>query len=1258
MRNLRKFTAVLLAVALVLTSMTAAFAATESTTTVVNGDKAAILKELNGIYTGKDDKDPVVGLEDALEVQQALIFLAKEFGYFAEADKLSPEDADKILEKYADAEDVASWAKKVVAYSVQEGVISGKVTNDGKYLIAPKETVTAERFATFILKAMGYDVPSWKESVAQLAEVDGSKTDAALTGDLNRDAAVGVMYGILTAKTATGKTVAENLLAADSSLQAVLSKYSLLPVNGTLEVDKVEAIANNKVAVTLKEAANATAADFSIVKKGTTNAVAVKDVIKESDKVYVIETEALTGGVSYTLTVNGKSVNFTGIAVDTTAPTVKNVKGVDYNKFEVEFSDRMDFASATDVANYKFNKDIKVTSASLNSGRTKVTLITDAAKKNVVYTLVIENVKNSDGKAVVKTTRTVTATEDRTAPKVSSHKVQNNRMIVVTFNEGMDKTALETVSNYSINDLEIESVKAYDRVGNDGNVDEVVIYTSTQQTNKAYTLTMSNLTDCSVLKNPLGTTTRTFRGAAPDTSTPTVNLNKPVKSYNNNTVKIYFSDNNAMDVASIEDVSNYTIKDNSGAELSIISAKAMATEYPNAYNPNNKGVILTTAQQVVDPAKINYTVEVKGVQDEFGNALKPVSGSTYAKYNFMSSDIDDDAPYVTKVEFVSSTQVKFTFNEDIKKETAIDPTNYVFDNDLGAAIKAELDDSRTVVTLTTQEQVGNKKYTVTINNVEDDYGNIVVDGKASFISTAGTLDVTAPSISYIYAMNQSEVYVTMSEPVKKHPNTIVLGELDDTGKFTAASNDKTFNYAGKIDGGKTIVYTAAPGNTLKAANYQIKTTTGDRFTDDADNRMPDISYNAGVVPTGYTFAGNEIANTAPAVDYVEQIDAKTLRVYFTEAVAPTAGFSNPGFYKVNSNSNDTHFTELNYSTGNVFSTSTNATIPVTGVRDFSGLSVTANYTAFTPYLQDSTKPVITGVYAEDNKTIWVLYDEKVPVSGTYKIYYLNSQNNPVYIYNGSGESKDDPNGVPAIKITLTTTSVNASTIYYLEPVTGALDVAGNRADVSGVKHEFPGTNKVTSSFITGVEINNATTITVGVTGRTIASINVYEQSANAPYSNVIDMNATVYPGKAIKDGKVTVAAPLLSGKKYKVTVGYTTGASEDYYFEGNTPDMGIRLTPVAGETNTVQLDFAAFDTKPYVFKAIPVNTTIGGIAVNTPAAVNVLDNPNGTPTPDIGTDDVVKFTGVGLVSGTEVYVIFYDVEDTTRVLYAAKVLIP
>ena len=1245
MRNFKKISAVTVAASIALSTAVPAFAAYEP----VNGSKASVLHDLN-LYAGISDKEFDPDLGSKLTRGQAAVLLTKIFNLDTAANALTSTEVSAILKPFADGKDVPTYAANRMAYLVKNGFMSGSLdTATGKVYIDARKDVNGAQFATLLLKQLGYDVADWKTAITQLSQIDGAQGIAeylsyALTS-LLRDQAVGMIYGTLTADyAATGlETVIDKLIAANSSLRAIAEAAGLVTPE-SLAVESVVAIANNKVAITLKDPSSARTTDFAIVKKGTSTAVAIKNIVKESDKVYVLETDALVGGTSYTLTVKGENLNFTGIAADTTAPTIKAVSSKDTNTFEIEFSDKMDFATATDKANYTFDKDIKVVSAALDAARTKVTLVTDSAKKNIVYTLTIQNVKNSDGKAMTKAVRTVTATEDSTAPRVSMHRVQNNRTIIVDFNDasGMAKAALENVENYSINDLTVESAKAYDMVGDDGKYDQVVLTTSTQEANKSYTLTLSNLTDASVLKNALGTTARTFRGAPADVSAPTVNISKPVVSQNNNTVKIWFTDNNAMDVASLEDISNYTIKDNTGSVLEIISAKAMASTYPDAYSADNKGVILTTAQQIVNPNKVNYTVEVKGVQDEFGNALKPVSGTTYARYNFISSDVDEIAPYVTKVEFVNSTTVKFTFAEELKKSTAIDPTNYVIDGDLGSAIKAELSSDRKTVTLTTQTQAGNKKYTVTMNNLEDDYGNRVSNAKASFVSTSGTLDVTAPEVSYIYAMNKGEIHVTLTEGVKAWPSEITFGVLDNSGNMTGTL--KVFQYSGKIEDGKTIVYKAkTAGDALTSANYQIQATTGGQFTDASDNKMSAVApIAAGTAPTGYTFNGNTIENTAPTVDYVEQIDTKTVRVYFNEPVAP-ASFGTPGFSKIDSDSTDTHFTSLDYSLNTNFTVGTALSIPVNQLRDLAGTNIAAAYTGFTPYLQDTTKPVITGAYADDNKTVYVLYDEKVPTSGTYKIYYLNSSNNPVTIFSGAGTSTEDPNKVPAIKLTLTT-PVDASKIYYIEPVTGAVDVAGNRADVSGVKFDFPGTNKTVSGYITGVEINNAKTITVGVSGKTISSINVYEVDTTTSPAIDVDLNATVYPGKTIADGKVQLAAPLLAGVQYKVTVGYVGGGSNDYTFSGNTPDIGLKLTTAPGSIN---LDFAGFDTDEYKFEAVAA-TDFTNVIAGTPVA-------DGTPGNTL--DNVVAFADASFTAGTAVYVTIYDKDDTTRVLYAGKVII-
>jgi hypothetical protein len=224
MRNLRKLTAAVLAVALVLTSMTTVFAADSAN--VANADKAVTLKDL-GLYSGQDANDPKVGLENALTTQDSLIFLAKLFGYNEAANKLTADQVAEALAKFDDAASISDYAKNVVAYSAANSILSGSTQND-KFFIEAKDTVTAARFATFMLRQMGYTVPDYRTSIAQLAETKGSKVNATLTGDLTRDAAVGIMYGALTVEKASGKTVIADIVGDNVDLMAKAEKLGLI----------------------------------------------------------------------------------------------------------------------------------------------------------------------------------------------------------------------------------------------------------------------------------------------------------------------------------------------------------------------------------------------------------------------------------------------------------------------------------------------------------------------------------------------------------------------------------------------------------------------------------------------------------------------------------------------------------------------------------------------------------------------------------------------------------------------------------------------------------------------------------------------------------------------------------------------------------------------------------------------------------------------------------------------------------------------
>lgn len=1220
MRNLRKLTAAVLAIALVLTSMTAAFAA-ETATAPVNGDKAIVLNEL-GLYAGISDKEFDPDLESQLTRQQSTVLLLKMFGLADKAAALTEEEVATALKGYTDADKVSSWAENSIAYAVTNNIMSG--TSDTT--IDPAANVTGAQFATLIVKTLGYDVPDFKLAVTQLSKVTGSKvTDEFATDDLTRDAAVGYMYGTLTAQTKLGATVIANLVAGNPAIADKAIEDGLYTaVNTTLVVDSVIAVANNKVKVELKDAGEASAADFAIVKKDSTTEVAVKSVAKESDKVYVLETEALTGGTKYTLTANAKSVNFTGIAADTSAPKVNKVSGKDTNTFEVEYSDKMDFATVTDIANYTFDKSIKAVKAELNGDRNTVTITTDAAKRSTIYTVTIKDVANSDGKVIVKTNMRVTAVEDKQIPRVATPKVQNNRMVVLTFTDtnDMDKASLETLSNYSINDLSILSAKAYDCNGDNDTVETVVLTTETQTANKSYTLTMENLVDGSVLANPLGKTTRTFRGAAEDKSLPTV---KPgsVKSSNNNEVEITFVDNNAMDITSIEDISNYSITASNGDVLEILSAKAAKTEYPDIYT--NKKVTLTTAPQ--DSA--NYKLEVKGVQDEFGNVIKATGKTTFAK-----SLTDYEAPHVVNVQYINDTRINVTFSEPLNESIAEDPTNYSINNDIGSAIKANLKDDK-IVELTTQTLETNKSYEVTINNIEDTHGNSVrTDTKAKFKSRSTDLDLTAPSMTYIQTLSNKEIQISFDENVTTVPTDIDLVKVKSSDSDAwNDSNIISFTRAGDtglIDGGKTVIYVTDTTTSLTDnASYKIYSTNGAVFADEAGNKISAYTPTAPAMSDRLEISGTNALNIDPEVSYIEQVNVNKIKVVFTKPVKARATSEGSKLKKIDTDVSDEYLSEWYYDNGSKF-----------GVKDvtlyFSNIAQDAlgrvavdldgsKGSTFSANLEDSTGPIIIGVEAINRRTIEVTYDEDLSFAGTHKIWRLNPTTNKKENFDSVSGSKDGS------KVTLKVSKdLDAADIFYLETIVAAKDIATNKEDISGdTQFDFYGNDLRVSEYITGVVIINANTIKVTGTSDIALVVDVTDNTTSESAISIID--TTSISGK---DATITLAVPVLSGINYTVEV-MIDGSKYGHSFDGITPDMNIGLKS-DGTLEFVTSEMNLYDFTAYSIEDIATEFT-------------GLFDPKTATTTD---DDTVTFTGI---TAGKYYVVATKKDGTAGVVYAALV---
>jgi hypothetical protein len=728
MRNLRKLTAAVLAIALVLTSMTATFAAT----TPANGDKAATLKSLD-LYAGKDATDPKIGLEDALTTQDSLIFLAKLFGYKADADKLTAAQVTEGLAKFDDAADIADYAKNVVAYSAINGILSGSTSQDGKkFFVGAKDTVTAARFATFILKQMGYTVAKFTESATQLSEVKGSKVSATETGDLTRDAAVGIMYGALTAEKSTGKTVIAGIVGEDAAKLAIAVKLGLIvPAVSDLAVESITALNTKQIQVVFNQAMNKDSAEtesFYVIKdKGTDTKTLVGDCASLGDdgKTVTItlnnkvptdvdltsEINKLTNSTTAKVTVNKdiKAANGNKLVAnvdkdvkveDGFIPTVVKAEATGDYTVRLTFSEPVYGGDAINVLSSNFSAKAGTYTyycqkATLDGTGNVINLTYSTKLVEGPVSIIVNNdgtekataIQDYAGYKVFKGETTINFVRDTTVPVVTV-KSAKAREVVLKFSKPVKgvgiklyhsasgaanyQAALVTKTDYTD---EITFAFTKDNPVPNGLARKFFLVTSTNSGEE--------IIDGYGIKVPDQTLTA---DVAVDDTAPVVSsteLNKNI-SY-----KITFDE--GLDPLVANAAANYSVK--SVTDNKVITLTALYTE-------TKKLVELTFPGNLAD--NTDYQLNIKKVQDIYGNKNAADIVLTFKTGDNTAPKVKDAAndPLDIQCYAVNADgKIYITYTEPMNEAQMIDKVNYMVDaNNTGAYISLGDDDTVTKIT--------------------------------------------------------------------------------------------------------------------------------------------------------------------------------------------------------------------------------------------------------------------------------------------------------------------------------------------------------------------------------------------------------------------------------------------------------------------------------------------------------------------------------------------------------------------------------
>lgn len=793
MRNLKKISAVVVAGAIMLTTIVPAFAAYSP----VNGAKASVLNKLE-LYAGTNPStfDPSLGTK--LTREQGSVLIAKLFNMDTAANALTTEETNAILKDFADGSKVKEYAKKRFAYLVKNDIMSGSLdTATGKVYINADKDLIGGQFATLLLKQLGYDVSDWKEAIEQLSKVEGAKDIADYlsyaSSSILRDQAVGLIYGALTADYAAAgtETIIDKIVAANPAIKAVAEEAGLInKVPATLAVESIKALNAKQIEVKFNQAMDKDSAEdeafYEIKDKGNTIIALGANSAQLVDSKTVVITldgaaaDKLTNSTDAKVTVKKDikavagvklAADFANSAVqvaDGVIPSVSKVEAIGDTTLRITFSEPVYNGTNLTIA----NQYISVKSGSYTYYVQSATA--DAAKKTVTVTVgtkliegpitVTVNAAGLDANAiqdyagykVFKGETTFTYVKDTTVPAVTV-KEAKQESITLAFSKPVKAADLKLFHS-------IKDVAAYQAtpVTTGGFVDEITFNFANKIPSGSVKLFLVNST---VSGNEL---VDGFGIKVPDQTINTnivVDVTGPVvsstKLNTNASFEIVFDE--AINATEAIKASNYSFK-------SVADGKDVNFNISYNAGTDAKKVTLVVPGNLSDNTQ--YQVVVKAMKDLAGNSM-----AAEAAYTFTVGDHTN--PTVSDAYAVNADgKIYVVFSEPMNQAQMIDKTNYAVKTTTGGVFAA-LGTNDTVTALS------NKSVVIDLADVTVNQPSLKIAGITDLAGKKLGTDIdfvyTAPIVTNI---GQEQVKVADAYLIAKNKIKLVfnkeLANFDNT----------------------------------------------------------------------------------------------------------------------------------------------------------------------------------------------------------------------------------------------------------------------------------------------------------------------------------------------------------------------------------------------------------------------------------------------------------------------------------------------
>lgn len=830
MRNFKKLSALVVAIALVLTSIVPAFAYTP-----VNADKAEILRQLE-IYQGISTDSFVPALDQDLTRGQGALLLARLFNKEADIEKMTDAEVVEVLKDFADGSKVPAYVKKAVAYFVDNKVINGSL-NNGELTIDEAGSLYAEQFAALILRQMGYQDSHYTKAIEELAAVEGvagldSYTSIA-GSEIKRDHAVGIMYGSLTGKyEGEDATVISKIVEAKPALREVAEKHGLIEAEvKALAVESVKALNAKQLEIKFNVAVDKDSAEdennYEVKDKGNvTIALGANSAVLVDSKTVIITLDGaagdkLTNSTDAKVTVKkdlksasgdtlGKDyVNSSVKVADSVIPTVEKVEAVGENTLKITFTEPVYNGTSLTIA----NQNIAVKSGTYTYYVQSATA--DAAKKTITVTVgtkLIEGpitvtvnaagvevngaIQDYAGYKVFKGETSFNYVKDTTVPTVTI-KEAKQESITLAFSKPVKGTDIKLFHS-------VKNVDAYKSVvaSTSGYVDEITF----NFTNKIpsgniklflvnSTVTGNELVDGFGVKVPDQTLNAEI---VVDTTGPVVSS---TKLNTNVSFEIVFDE--AIDENEAVKLTNYSFKS---------TANGKDVPFSVSYSKSTDAKKVTLVASLADST--DYQVVVKAMKDVAGNAM-----ASEAAFNFTTGDHTN--PVVSDKYAVNAEgKIYLTFSEPMNQTQLADKTNYAVSTD-GSVAYAALGDNDTV-TVTSNKSVVIKLDGKTVNNPK--------------VKMAGITDLAGKKlgtdVDFVYEVSNiqpEEVVVASAELIAKNKIKLIfnkeLASFDNTEfKFVQVGTSTAFTTDLKIQSVESMTKNS-DGNTevILVTDHEVAT---------------------------------------------------------------------------------------------------------------------------------------------------------------------------------------------------------------------------------------------------------------------------------------------------------------------------------------------------------------------------------------------------------------------------------------------------